>query len=169
MDVVGHLSKVGRDCLVLKKPAGRHTERKGVGERERKKERREEGERKTENRPASWQARALATEDSRRDSKRHRTKSNSRWKAPLLGRGSQLKSGRHYLETRKWKKMVDKRSPTEMKENHRIRRHTNLSLTTAQTIKEISLHLSIEKGVPELRILVNHQVLYFSPKTNTCH
>ena len=159
MDVVGHLSKVGRDCLVLKKPAGRHTERKGVGERERK----------TENRPASWQARALATEDSRRDSKRHRTKSNSRWKAPLLGRGSQLKSGRHYLETRKWKKMVDKRSPTETKENHRIRRHTNLSLTTAQTIKEISLHLSIEKGVPELRILVNHQVLYFSPKTNTCH
>lgn len=37
MDVVGHLSKVGRDCLVLKKPVGRHAERKGVGERERKK------------------------------------------------------------------------------------------------------------------------------------
>ena len=53
MDVVGHLSKVGRDCLVLKKPAGRHAERKGVGKRERKKERREEGDRKTENRPAS--------------------------------------------------------------------------------------------------------------------
>ena len=46
MGVVGHLSKVGRDCLVLKKPAGRHAERKGVErERERKKGRRRERER----------------------------------------------------------------------------------------------------------------------------
>ena len=60
-------------------------------------------------------------------------------------------------------------SSTETKENHRIRRHTNLSLRTAQSIEEISLHLSIEEGIPELRILVNHQDLYFSPKTNTCH
>lgn len=50
MDVVGHLSKAGRDYLVLKKPPGRPAERKGW---EREKERREEGERKTESRPAS--------------------------------------------------------------------------------------------------------------------
>ena len=65
MDVVGHLSKVGRDCLVLKKPAGRHTERKGVGERER--ERKKGGRRERERlrtglpagRPGHWLLRTL--------------------------------------------------------------------------------------------------------------
>ena len=133
MDVVGHLSKVGRDCLVLKKPAGRHAERKGVGERERKKERRKEGERKTENRPASWQARALATEDSRRDSKGTGPKVRVFERLPYWGEVASLKVGgitwRLGNERKWWKKgALQKRkkitesedTPTSPSQQHKL-------------------------------------------------